>query len=138
MLPPPGAHLQGSDGTDYPPAVAISAAVGAATDVIVDRSSRPSPSQPDLASAKRLMRQQLILQRRHSNGRVSEVLRQTDGRYTARDAVRRGFAGWHGFTANISSVHDAKAIAVMHSHADGCDAGCGAWIQIAHDDAING
>jgi hypothetical protein len=80
------------------------------------------------------MRQQLLLKKVHSNGRVSEVLRQTDGRYTARDAVRHGFADWQGFTANISSVHDAKAIAAMHSHSEGCDVACGGWIDVTRDE----
>ena len=134
LLPPPGAPVQGGDGTCFP--VAASAAVGAATDAIAHHSVTTKAASVGRRepSSRRLMRKQLVLQKKHSNGRFSEVLRQADGRYTARDGLRRGFAGWHGFTANIANVHDAKAIAAMHSHSEGCDSGCGPWVDVTGDD----
>lgn len=80
------------------------------------------------------MPNRLVLRKKHSNGRMSEVLRQPDGRYTAQDGLRHGFASWSGFTANIATIQDAKVIAARHSHADGCDTGCGPWLEVARDD----
>jgi hypothetical protein len=70
--------------------------------------------------------------RRHSNGRITEVYLQTNGRFLARealDAAKTAYPGW--FRQNISTLKLARLYADREIHLT-CDSNCDQWQDDPH------
>jgi hypothetical protein len=78
------------------------------------------------------MNRTLVLTKEHSNGNVSEVLLQANGRFAARERPVSG--GREAFeTSQIVDLDRAMAEADRHAHPEGCDWRCRAWGSVPVD-----